>query len=473
LACRQANHVIGADHFRSIRLHPANGAALRCPFSIDAARWDVNLHVSFNWYRQRGLGRVVYTGVNRYYSFLITQVNVCIPMDPRRNPFAPGAGTPPPELAGRDEIIERAAIALDRIRARRSARSVILYGLRGVGKTVLLHRIRQDAEHEGLVPVIIEAPEDRSLPSVLGPALRATLIRLSRGLAAKKALQKALRALAGFTKAAKIKYEDVELSVDFEALPGLADSGDLETDLTDLLHAVGEAAAEDRTAVVLIIDEMQYIPEMQAAALITALHRAIQDQLPITLVAAGLPQLLAHMGRAKSYAERLFEFVPIGALDYEAARQAIVVPIKNEEVDIDEEATDEILQRSQGYPYFLQEWGKHAWQEAEDSPISLSDARRASEVALAELDASFFRVRFDRLTPAEKRYMRAMAELGPGPHRSGDIAELLKKKISAVAPIRSRLIEKGMIYSPSHGDTAFTVPLFDGFMKRTMPNLAN
>jgi hypothetical protein len=392
-------------------------------------------------------------------------------MDPRRNPYAPGAGTPPPELAGRDEIIERAAIALDRIRAGRAARSLILYGLRGVGKTVLLQRIRQTAELEGFVPLGIEAPEDRSLPSVLGPALRTTLIRLSRGVAAKSAVQKALRALAGFTRAAKVKYEDVEFSVDFESLPGLADSGDFETDLTDLLLSVGEAAAEEKTAVVIFIDELQYIPEAQLAALISALHRTNQKQLPITMVAAGLPQLLGQMGRAKSYAERLFEFVPIGPLEGDAARRALCVPAAEELVTFQDEAIDEILVRTEGYPYFLQEWGKHAWSEAVTSPITLADAIRATEVAISELDASFFRVRFDRLTPGEKRYMRAMAELGPGPHRSGDIAEMLGKKISAVAPVRSRLIEKGMVYSPAHGDTAFTVPLFDGFMKRIMPEL--
>lgn len=392
-------------------------------------------------------------------------------MDPKRNPYAPGAGTPPPELAGRDEIIERATVALYRIAHGRAARSVVLYGLRGAGKTVLLQRISIGAEAEGLVPVMIEAPEDRSLPATLGPALRAALIRMSKGEAAKRALKKALGALAGFARVTKIKFGDVEFSVDYAAEHGVADSGDLETDLTDLLTCIGETAAERKTAVVLFIDELQYIAEEQLAALITALHRTSQKQLPITLVAAGLPQLLGQMGRAKSYAERLFEFIPIGPLDRDSARQALSVPAKDEGVAFSDEAIEEILDRTQGYPYFIQEWGKHAWGQAEKSPITLDDARRATEVALAELDASFFRVRFDRLTPTEKRYMRAMAELGPGPHRSGDIAELLEKKISAVAPIRAKLIEKGMIYSPSHGDTAFTVPLFDGFMKRTMPSL--
>lgn len=392
-------------------------------------------------------------------------------MDPRRNPYAPGAGTPPPELAGRDELIERAAIALDRIRAGRSARSVILYGLRGVGKTVLLNRIRLDAEARGIASVKIEAPEERSLPGLLAPALRATLLRLNRGEAAKASVQRALRALAGFAKALKVKYQDIELGLDLEPEEGVADSGDLDNDLMELLSAVGAAAAERDTAVVLFIDELQYVPEDQLASLITALHNANQDQLPVTMVAAGLPQLLGRTGRAKSYAERLFEFSPIDRLDEAAARDAIIVPAAKEGVDYETPAVDDILSQTRGYPYFLQEWGKHSWNVADGSPIERSDTQRATVEALAELDASFFRVRFDRLTPAEKRYMRAMAELGPGPHRSGDIADVLGRQVTTVAPIRNALIAKGMIFSPAHGDTAFTVPLFDGFMKRIMPDI--
>ena len=390
-------------------------------------------------------------------------------MDPRTNPYAPGAGNPPPELAGRDDIIERAAIALDRIRNGRSAQSFILYGLRGVGKTVLLNRIRIDAEARGIAIVQIEAPEDRSLPGILIPALRTTLLKLSRGKAMRASLAKAMKALSSFTKAFKVKYEDVEVSIDFEAETGLADSGELELDLADLLDAVGRAAAERSTMVALAIDELQYIPEAQLAALIHALHRASQNQLPITMIAAGLPQLVGQAGRAKSYAERLFEFAPIDRLDDDAARRALCKPAEELGESLSKAAVGEILKQSQGYPYFIQEWGKHSWNIAKRSPISKSDAREATVAALAELDASFFRVRFDRLTPSEKRYMRAMAELGPGPHRSGDIAEQLGKKVTTVAPLRSALIGKGMIYSPSHGDTAFTVPLFDGFMRRTIP----
>ncbi|MGB6553496.1 MAG: ATP-binding protein [Candidatus Binataceae bacterium] len=392
-------------------------------------------------------------------------------MDPRKNPYAPGAGTPPPELAGRDELIERAAIALDRIRAGRAARSLILHGLRGVGKTVLLNRIETDAEAREFVCMKVEAPEERSLPAILIPALRVAMLRLDRGKRVRANLAKAGRALAGFAKALKVKYKDIEVTTDFEPERGLADSGDLDTDLTDLLASIGSAAHEYRTAVVLFIDELQYVREDQLASLIRALHSASQRQLPITMLAAGLPQLIGRMGRAKSYAERLFEFIPIDRLDDTAARAALSVPAEKEGVAFAQEAIAEILRHTMGYPYFLQEWGRHAWDVADASPISRADARRGTRLALAELDAGFFRVRFDRLTPTEKRYLRAMAELGPGPHRSGDIAERLGKIVTSVAPVRSELIAKGMIYSPAHGDTAFTVPLFDGFMKRTMPEM--
>ena len=316
--------------------------------------------------------------------------------------------------------------------------------------------------------VAIEAPENRSLPGILVPALRAALLRLDRLKQASAGVKRALQALAGFAKL-KVKYDDLEVALDFEPEPGLADSGDLETDLAYLIVAVGEAAQERKTAVVLVIDELQYVPEEQLAALISALHRASQRQLPVTMLAAGLPQLLGQMGRAKSYAERLFEFIAVGPLDDEAARDAIRLPIAREKESIENAALDAILAQTQGYPYFLQEWGKHGWDVADASPITAADIAVATKSALAELDASFFRVRFDRLTPAEKRYLRAMASLGPGPHRSGDVAEAMGVKVSSVAPTRNSLIAKGMLYSPAHGDTAFTVPLFDTYMKRVMP----
>lgn len=393
-------------------------------------------------------------------------------MNPRTNPYAPGAGAPPPELAGRDGIIESASIALDRMRAGLVARSVMLVGLRGVGKTVLLNRLHNDAEAKGFVTVMLEAPEKRSLPALLAPSIRAALLKLDRMAAGGDLAKRALRSLGGFVQAMKLKYGDIEFGLDLGLEPGVADTGDLDADLISLFQVVGEAARERQTVLVLFIDELQYVPEEQLAALITALHRCAQLQLPVTLVGAGLPQLVGQMGRAKSYAERLFEFTPVGPLPEDAARQAISAPARRSGVEFSEAALAEILRQTQGYPYFLQEWGKHSWTCAAVSPIELADVQAATTQALAELDASFFRVRLDRLTPSEKRYLRAMAELGPGPHRSGDIAHVLGREVQTVAPTRAKLIEKGMVYSPSHGDTGFTVPLFDAFMRRVIPELS-
>jgi hypothetical protein len=390
-------------------------------------------------------------------------------MDPATNPFAPGAGTPPPELAGRDELLETVRVTLARVRAGRSARSVLMIGLRGVGKTVLLDRMRDNAEAEGIHTLRIEAPESRSLPAMLAPELRVALLRLSREERAKALATRALRGLAGFAKALKVKYQDIEVGIDFDPEPGLADNGDLEHDLQALLEAAGAAAKEAGTALALFVDELQYVEEEELAALITALHRVAQRQLPVVLVGAGLPQLRGRMGRAKSYAERLFDFPEVGPLSREAAELAIVKPIHDEQADITPDAVASIIATTQGYAYFLQEWGKHSWDAAGASPISAEDVAAASATTIAALDASFFGMRFDRLTPAEKRYMRAMAELGPGPHRSGDVARELGRLVTSLAPMRSQLIAKGMIWSPSHGDTGFTVPLFDEFMRRIMP----
>jgi hypothetical protein len=390
-------------------------------------------------------------------------------MDPVTNPYAPGAGTPPPELAGRDELRETVRVALARVRARRPTKSILMVGLRGVGKTVLLDRMRDDAEASGIHTVRIEAPEGRSLPAMLAPELRQALLRLSRIAKATEFAQRALRGLAGFAKALKVKFQDIEVGFDFAPEPGLADNGDLEHDLQALLEVTGVAAAEAGTALAIFVDELQYVEEEELAALITALHRMAQRNLPVARVGAGLPQLPGRMGRAKSYAERLFDFPQIGPLPRDAASRAIAKPATDQGVTVAEDALRRIFHETHGYPYFLQEWGKHAWDTADASPISLHDVERASQTAIAALDESFFRVRFDRLTPLEKRYLRAMAELGPGPHRSGDIAEQLDREVTSLGPTRGQLISKGMIWSPSHGDTAFTVPLFDEFMRRIMP----
>jgi hypothetical protein len=393
-----------------------------------------------------------------------------IQLDPVKNPYCPGAGTPPPELAGRDEIRETVRVAVERLRIGNPNKSVLMVGLRGVGKTVLLDQMRSDAEAAGIHTVRIEAPEGRSLPAMLAPQLRVAMLRLSRIERARELAQRALRGLAGFAKALKVSFNDIEVGLDLEPEPGLADNGDLGVDLAALLEALGRAAKEANTALVIFVDELQYVEEEQLAALISALHRCSQQRLPLCVVGAGLPQLRGRAGDAKSYAERLFDYPEIGALQREAAHRALVKPAEHLGVKYEAAAVDHIIDQTKGYPYFLQEWGKRAWEAATSSPITGANVRAASAEAVAALDESFFRVRFDRLTPMGKRYLRAMAELGPGPHRSGDISAALGRDVTALAPLRNQLIGKGMIWSPNHGDTAFTVPLFDEFMKRTMPN---
>jgi hypothetical protein len=390
-------------------------------------------------------------------------------MDPVRNPFSPGAGTPPPELAGRDDLREAVRVAIERVRRGLPTKSVLMVGLRGVGKTVLLDRMRDDAEATGICTIRIEAPEGRSLPALLAPELRQALLRLSRNEQARDGAKRALRALAGFAKSLKVKYGDIEVGFDFEPEPGLADNGDLEHDLQALLEAAGVAARKAETALVMFIDELQYVKAPELAALITAMHRCAQRRAPVMLIGAGLPQLRGRMGNAKSYAERLFDFPEVGPLPKPAARIAIAKPVADHGAQIAKEAVERIVTEAKGYPYFLQEWGKHAWDAASVSPIRVGDVANATSAAIAALDESFFRVRFDRLTPAEKKYLRAMAELGPGPHRSGSIAECLRREVTSLGPTRNQLIAKGMIWSPNHGDTAFTVPLFDEFMRRIMP----
>lgn len=390
-------------------------------------------------------------------------------MNPVTNPYAPGAGTPPPELAGRDTLRRTVDIAVQRVQRMLPTKSIIMVGLRGVGKTVLLDRMRDDSEAGGIHTLRVEAPENRSLPAILGPQLRQALLRLSGNERAKDLAQRALRGLAGFAKALKFKYADIEVGLDFDPEPGLADNGDLEHDLQALLEATGAAAQQAETALIMFADELQYVEEDELAALITSLHRTAQRRMPVSLVGAGLPQLRGRMGRAKSYAERLFDFPEIGPLDSDAAKLAIAKPAITQGVVVNEDALDRILEKTHRYPYFLQEWGKHTWDTAQQSPITLDDVEAASLRTIAALDESFFRVRFDRLTPVEKTYLRAMAQLGAGPHRSGDIAELLDRKVTSLGPTRSQLISKGMVWSPSHGDTAFTVPLFNEFMRRIIP----
>lgn len=390
-------------------------------------------------------------------------------MDPVRNPFVPGAGTPPPELSGRAELLDRARILLARTKLGRPSKSFIAVGLRGVGKTVLLTRVRQLAEQAGYRVCAIEAHEQKSLPDLLVPHLRRVLLELDRAGALSENVKKSLRVLKSFMSSVKLSVGEATLALDIDGEQGAADSGDIEADLPELFLAVGKAAAARAAAVVLVIDELQYLSERDMSALIMGLHRVAQEGLPLTLVGAGLPQVVGLTGRSKSYAERLFDFPPVAALSREDATAALAEPAKSEGVAFDAEALDKIVEVTRGYPYFLQEWGYHTWNRAAASPIRAIDVEAASPTALSKLDESFFRVRLDRLTPRERDYLRAMAEMGPGPHRSGDISDSLGIAVTSAAPLRSGLIGKGMIYSPAHGDTAFTVPLFDEFMRRTIP----
>jgi hypothetical protein len=389
-------------------------------------------------------------------------------MDRALNPFSPGAGTPPPELAGRAEIIAEADVALRRCKLGRHARGLLLLGLRGVGKTVLLNRIGELAEERGFVRVQLEAPENKRLAGILVPVLRGHLIKLSASDQARHLARRALAVLRAFAGAFKVAIGDIEISMT-DAERGLADSGDLELDLPELLAAVAAAAKSADRGLAILIDEVQYLAEEDFAALIVASHKLAQSGAPFIVFGAGLPQIAALAGEAKSYAERLFLFPDIGALDPASARDAIRVPLRSQRVEIAEDALAAIVEQTRGYPYYLQEWGAHAWNAAARSPIRLADVAAAAELAVKDLDHNFFRVRFDRLTPREKDYVRAMAELGPGPHRSGAIAQLLQIRVESAGPLRDALIKKGMVYSPQHGETAFTVPMFDGFVKRIMP----
>jgi DNA-binding CsgD family transcriptional regulator len=384
------------------------------------------------------------------------------------NPFAPGAGSRPPELAGRDPIIESATVALKRVSIGRHAKSQMLLGLRGVGKTVLLNRISEIAEDLEYLPLILEAPEGRRLAELLAPPLRVLLFRLSGVEKARVMANRAMATLRSFAGVFKVSFGDLEIGVDPE--PNQAASGDLEADLPNLLLVVAQAAKQAERPVAIFIDEVQYLPAVDLSALIGALHRVGQKGLPLVVFGAGLPQIAGLAGEAKSYAERLFDFPPIGPLGEEASKQAVREPIRDAGAEITSEALDRIYQQTEGYPYFLQEWGHHCWDLAAESPIGLADVDRATVAATAALDASFFRVRFDRLTPREQDYLRAMAEMGRGPHRSGEIAARLEIDVTTAGSLRTGLIRKGMIYAPSHGETAFTVPMFDDYMRRAIPS---
>jgi hypothetical protein len=394
-------------------------------------------------------------------------------MDPVANPFAPGAGNQPPELSGRDEILERTRTTLARVQAGKQAKSFMLVGLRGVGKTVLLNKVESIAEQSGYTAALVETPETKNLPELLIPCLRKILFRLDTKERVNEAVKRGMMILKSFANSVKVTIGDVEIGLGIDSERGTADSGDLESDLSDLFEAIGHAAKARNTAVAIIIDELQYVKEQEFSALIMAVHRISQKQLPLILIGAGLPQLVGLAGKAKSYAERLFDYPLVDALSAKDAAAALREPARREGVEFQAAALKLVVQLTRGYPYFLQEWGYHSWNTAKSSPITVRNVKDASSAARASLDESFFRVRFDRVTPREKEYIFAMATLGPGAHRSGDIAAELSVNVESVAPVRSSLIKKGMIYSPAHGDTAFTVPMFNEYLIRISGGVEN
>ena len=391
-------------------------------------------------------------------------------MNPVDNPFSPGAGSPPPELVGRDPVLEQARVLLGRVRQKRSEKSLLLTGLRGVGKTVLLNEIERRAREQDYRTVVIEAFEGKRLAALLVPFLKRLLYDLDRIAGAGDKVKRGLKVLKSFVGAIKVTVGDLTFGLDIDPEAGSADSGDLEIDLPNLFVAIAEAAEAKSTAVALLIDEIQYFDQQELGALIMAMHKVQQRQLPLVLLGAGLPILPGMAGESKSYAERLFSFPDIGALSREDAAKALQEPALAAGVSFEDAALPEIFRLTKGYPYFLQEWAYQAWNRAETSPISLQVVQAATEIVLQRLDENFFRVRFDRLTPSERSFLRAMAQLGAGPHRTGDIADALNVRVTSLGPVRAKLIRKGMIYSPAHGEMAFTVPLFDEFMRRVMPD---
>ena len=390
-------------------------------------------------------------------------------MDPIKNPFSPGAGSPPPELKGRDPVLEQARILLGRVQQKKPGKSMLLTGLRGVGKTVLLNEIKRTAEAARYHTISIEAHEGKALGRLIAPYLRSLLYDLDRIAGAGDRVKRGLAVLRSFIGALKLTVGDVSIGLDIDPEKGSADSGDLEIDLPNLFVAIGEAAEDRNRAVAIFIDEIQYFSHKELGALIMAMHKIQQRQLPLVLLGAGPPNLPGMAGESKSYAERLFSFPIIGALSQENTAKALQEPAQAAGVAFEAAALDEVFQLTKGYPYFLQEWGYVAWNLATTSPISLQVVRDAKSTVIPRLDENFFRVRYDRLTPSEKNFLRAIAELGPGAHRTGDIAEILKVKVTSLGPVRAKLINKGMIFSPAHGDLDFTVPLFDDFMIRAIP----
>ncbi|MEQ1819787.1 MAG: ATP-binding protein [Terricaulis sp.] len=389
-------------------------------------------------------------------------------MDPVDNPYQPGAGCDPPELAGRDAILKTAEIAFKRIRGGKVEQGLMLTGLRGVGKTVLLERLRLIADEQGYITDMMESPEGGNLSLLLVPSLKQILLKLSAVEMAKDLSVRALRVLKGFSLS--LGYAGADFKIKYAPEEGTADSGFLERDLPELFIAVGEAARAAKSSVAILLDEIQYLSKGDLTALVVSAHKVSQRKLPLSIMGAGLPLIPALTGQAKTYSERLFRYSIVGPLSPADARAAIASPAAELGVAFEPKALDAIVKKTEGYPYFLQEWGSAVWNVAKKSPITLADVDIAEEAAIEKLDESFFRMRLESVTAVEEKYMRAMAELGAGPYPSGTIAKTLGRTAKACGVARDSLIKKAMIYSPRRATLAFTVPLFDRYMRRAIPN---
>jgi hypothetical protein len=384
-------------------------------------------------------------------------------MDPINNPYTPNAGSRPQALAGRDQEIEQFRVLVGRLKRGATEQSMIIRGLRGVGKTVLLNAFEDQAESEGFLTYYHEMTPDSSLVGEVARDAQAAMARLKLSARATKAIRDALAHLGTIRV---VGPEGIELSVDLRA----ADEGTIARDLSELLLQLGRAAADKGTGVAFLLDEVQFVKEVEYRSVITALHRATQKNVPITLAAAGLPQIPRLTGEARSYAERLFSFPVIGSLSESDATAALVEPARQQDVEYEPEAIELALAWTGGYPFYIQQLGKHAWNLANTSPITTADLEAAMPAAQQALDSSIYEVRIQRATDQERRYMRAMADLGSGPYRSGDVAAKLGRKTSEVSVVRQRLLEKGLVYATEdYGYVDFTVPRFGEFMARYMP----